>query len=343
MRTFPENIDPDLLVAFLGNETSPEESVLVKEWIASSAENKARYEALTKIWNVSETAFPQPADVDTEKAWLKLTNKIEQFESSKHLISKAKDTPGLFLKYALRAAAVFIPLFIAGYLIFSYYSQPKLISFAAGQVISEKTLSDGSIIKLNKNSKLEYPKKFKDSKREVSLTGEAFFKIIPDPEKPFIIHSGMVDVKVVGTSFNVKNMADKDIIEVFVKDGKVVVFAVNQKGIKTDSIFLEDGGKGVFDKNTFKLNKTSQIDGDELFWINQTLIFNKTRLENVFAVITEKYNVEIKMNSSEIGSLRLTTRFVNQPIDSVMKVIAESFKLKITRTGSTFEIDDSEN
>lgn len=343
MRTFPENIDPDLLVAFLGNETSPEESVLVKEWIASSAENKARYEALTKIWNVSETAFPQPADVDTEKAWLKLTDKIDQFESSKHLINKAKNSTDLFLKYALRAAAVFIPLFVAGYLIFSYYSQPKLISFAAGQVISEKTLSDGSIIKLNKDSKLEYPEKFKDSTREVSLTGEAFFKVAPIPEKPFIIHSGMVDVKVVGTSFNVKNNTDNDIIEVFVKDGKVVVFAVNQKGQKTDSIFLEIGGKGVFNKKTFLLNKTSQIDGDELFWINQTLIFNQTRLENVFAVITERYNVEIKMNSSEIGSLRLTTRFVNQPIDSVMNVIAESFKLKITRTGSTFEIDDPDN
>lgn len=343
MRTFPENIDPDLLVAFLGNETSPEETILVKEWIASSAENQARFEALSKIWNVSETAFPHPADVDTEKAWQKLAGKIEKFESNEMTIGKVKEKPGLFLRYALRVAAVLIPLFVAGFMIFSYYSKPDLITFATGQEISEKTLADGSIIKLNINSKLEYPEKFTESTREVSLTGEAYFNVTPDPQKPFIIQSGMVNVKVVGTSFNVQNNEDKDIIEVFVKEGKVVIYALNQKGLTTDSVFLDSEDKAVFNKKTFLLNKTNQIDGDELFWMNQTLIFNKTRLEKVFTLITEKYNVEIIMKNSEIGSLRLTTRFVNQPIDSVMNVIGESFKLKITRNGSTFEIDDPEN
>jgi ferric-dicitrate binding protein FerR (iron transport regulator) len=343
MRTFPENMDPDLLVAFLSKETSPEETILVKEWIASSEENNARFEALEKVWNASETTFPQAAEVDTEKAWQQLAGKIEKYETGKPQIGKVKASPTLFLKYALRAAAVFIPLLVAGYLIFSHYSKPELLSIVTTDSISEKTLTDGSMITLNQNSELKYPEKFENESREVSLTGEAFFKVSSNPEKPFIIHSGVVDVKVVGTSFNVSNYNEISTIEVFVKEGKVIVFAVNQNGEKTDSIFLEAGSKGIFDKKTSLLRKAVQADGSELFWINQTLIFNKTPLETVFDLVAEIYNVEIIMKNSEIGNLRLTTSFVGQPIDSVMNVIAESFKLKISRNGSTFEIDATEN
>lgn len=343
MRTFPENMDPDLLTAFLSNETSPEESILVKEWIASSEENKTRFEAFEKIWNASETAFPLPAEVDTEKAWQKLAGKIEKYESEKPEIRDSKEIRRLFIRYALRAAAVFIPALIAGYLIISHYSGPKTLTFVSTQEVLEKTLSDGSIIKLNQNSKLQYPESFDEAIREVSLTGEAFFSVSPNPEKPFIIHSGVVDVKVVGTSFNVNASPENNIIEVFVKEGKVVVYAVNAERVKTDSIFLEAGSKGIFDKKTALLQKAVQANGSELFWINQTLIFNKTRLETVFAVIAEKYHVEIRLKNEEIGNLRLTTSFEGQPIENIMNVIAESFKLKISQTGSTYTIDGSQN
>jgi ferric-dicitrate binding protein FerR (iron transport regulator) len=343
MRTFPENMDPDILIAFLCDETSPEESILVKEWIASSEENKARFEALNKIWNVSEMAFPQPAEVDTEKAWQKLSGRIDKYESERIQYSKSKITRSLFLRYSLRAAAVFIPMMLIVYLIFSHYSKPKMLSFATAQVISEKTLSDGSIVKLNQNSELKYPEEFDDLNREVSLTGEAFFKVSPNPKKPFIIHSGFVEVKVVGTSFNIKTYPDGEFIEVFVIEGKVLLYTVNNQLIKIDSIFLEAGNKGVFEKRSSLLKKTDQTDGSELFWINNTLIFNKTPLETVFSEIEEKYNVKITLKNKEIEGLRLTTSFAEQPIDSIMMVIAKSFDLKISRSGLTFEIDVAEN
>lgn len=343
MRTFPENMDPDLLVAFLSNETSPEETIMVKEWIASSAENKARIEALEKIWNASETAFPQPAGFDTEKAWLKLAGKIEKYESEKTQVIKPAKNRSVFFSYALRAAAVFIPLLLAGYLIFTYYSKPRMLTIATTAAISEKTLSDGSVIKLNQNSELKYPEEFDDKTREVALTGEAFFKVAPDTKKPFIIHSGGVDVRVVGTSFNVSANPASMIIEVFVEEGKVMLFALNPEGVKTDSIFLEAGSKGIFEKKTSILRKINRSDDYDLFWIDKTLIFDKTPLETVFSVIEKKYGVRIMLKNKATGSLRLTTSFVEQPIDSVMNVIAESFKLKISRDRSTFEIDATEN
>jgi len=343
MRTFPENMDPVLLTAFLNNEASPEESILVKEWIASSAGNKARFEAFEKIWKASETAFPQPAGFDTEKAWLKLTGKIEKYESEKTQITNPVKNRSVFFRHALRAAAVFIPLLLAGYLIFSYYSKPRLLTIVTTEAISEKTLSDGSVIKLNQNSELKYPEEFNDETREVALTGEAFFKVAPDPGKPFIIHSGGVDVRVIGTSFNVSANPASTIIEVFVEEGKVILFAVNPKGVKTDSIFLEAGSKGILEKNTSILRKINRSDDYDLFWIDKTLIFDKTPLETVFSVVEKKYNVRIMLKNNATGGLRLTTSFVEQPIDSVMNVIAESFKLEISRSGLTFEIDAAEN
>lgn len=343
MRTFPENIDPDLLIAFICNETSPEESELVKEWMASSYENKARFEDLKYIWNATASAFPQPAEVDTDKAWQKLSGRIEKYESEKLKVLQVKDPPTLFLRYALRAAAVLIPLVVAGYFLISYYSKPEMLSFSTSNLKSEKTLSDGTSITLNHNSQLQYSEEFNDNSREVSLLGEAFFKVSPNPEKPFIIHAGSVDVKVVGTAFNVNNYPDSSLIEVFVEEGKVMLYTVNLQGVKTDSLLLEAGDAGIFDKKTNRLSKSSQVKGSELFWMNKTLIFNKTRLEEVFKLIEEKYDVQITITDPEINNLHLTTRFVDQPIDDVMKVIAESFHLKYSRNQSTIEINAPEN
>ena len=84
-------------------------------------------------------------------------------------------------------------------------------------------LPDGSKIFLNRNSEFSYRSNFGKHRRDVKLTGEAFFEIAPDASKPFIIDAGKAKVKVVGTSFNVITNNSESAVEVFVKTGKVML------------------------------------------------------------------------------------------------------------------------
>ena len=86
---------------------------------------------------------------------------------------------------------------------------------------------DGSIVTLNRNSKLIFPKHFTKNVREVTITGEAFFDVKPNTSKPFIINAGNVQVKVLGTSFNVCAYPGTETVEVVVESGKVQVTRKN--------------------------------------------------------------------------------------------------------------------
>jgi transmembrane sensor len=339
MRRFPKNMDPDLLIAFLNNETNREETALVNEWIEYSKDNKIRFETLKHIWEISENAFPGTVDVDADVAWDKLAGRMAMAKIPKKDSVSELNKRSIYIPKLLRAAAVVVPLLIAGYLIFSYYNRSGMQTLATTAEIIEATLPDGSLVKLNDHSIIQFPLEFTASDRAVTLTGEAFFNVVPDPERPFIIRSGPVETRVTGTSFNLKAYPDDDIIELYVAEGSVTMFAISEKGASTDSISLGQSEKGIFSKQNSLLEKTNQTRGNELFWANNSLNFSKTRLETVFSLISEKYHVEISMKQEDIGNLRLTTSFSDQPVDSIMHVIAESFNLQITRTDLVYEID----
>ena len=108
------------------------------------------------------------------------------------------------------------------------------------------SLPDGSNIYLNRNSKFSYRKNFGEHRRDVKLTGEAFFEISPDASKPFIIDAGKARVKVVGTSFNVITNNTESDVEVFVKTGKVLVS--DNSGSQT--IQLDPGYVGTMNSKT---------------------------------------------------------------------------------------------
>jgi ferric-dicitrate binding protein FerR (iron transport regulator) len=123
----------------------------------------------------------------------------------------------------MRIAALFLIIAGAAILYYVLNSDQKIknITAHADNKILKDTLPDGSVITLNKNASLVYPEKFKGDTRSVSLTGEAFFEISPNKEKPFVIGVNDVMVKVVGTSFNIRS--SRGTTEVIVESGIVQV------------------------------------------------------------------------------------------------------------------------
>ncbi|MGL4599289.1 MAG: FecR family protein, partial [Bacteroidia bacterium] len=228
-----ENAIDTLLGRYLANECDMPEKLQAEKWIAASPENKLYFDGLQHIWDdASET---DAASFNTDAAWNRL-------HTSMHGHTAASNTFGLW-KVAASVAA-FLVLGVLTYTLIKddAVAVPQL-AFSATDKIQNGTLPDGSKIALNVNSQLNYPKSFDGNTREVELKGQAFFDVAHDATHPFIIHTNAIDIRVVGTSFDVKAYPNSDSALVSVVSGKVKCYTGN------DTLVLTAGQQVVFRKS----------------------------------------------------------------------------------------------
>ncbi len=337
MNKLPGNIGPELIAAFLNQQISSEEAILVQNWINSSPENQKYFEQFKTVWEETGKLIPAPVDVDVDLGWNKMSFKIDSFEQKAQ-----KKTHTFTPRFFLRIAAVIVPLIAIASIYFYISQRPKeIVKFTAMYTLQD-TLSDGSIVRLNKNSKLTYPERFRGNTREVSMNGEMFFKIKPNKEKPFIIHTENTLIQVLGTSFNVKAISDSSLIEVYVESGHVKFSRIGKEETDTVSIILYAGEKGIYNKATKKLWKADLADANDLFWENRTLVFNRTELSQVINTIQKWYNITIVLKNENLKSLHFSATFKDQPVDSVINVISNTFDITTSRVGAKYIFDKNE-
>jgi len=343
MNNFPENMSPETIAAFLSQQLSNEEAMLVQNWIEQSPENRQVFEHYKTVWQWTGEIIPTPVDVNVELAWSKMSNDIDKWEKNEIEITKTPKIKTFERKYLLRIAAVFIPLFAIASLYFILSKKPATISKQTLAQTLLYTLPDSSTVCLNKNSKLFFPESFDSKTREVKMEGEIFFSIKSNKEKPFIIQTDNTLIEVIGTSFNVQSFADSSAITVLVKTGKVK-FSCNKTNLTdSSSIFLTVGEKGIYDKKTRQLSRVYiQEYENEMYWQSKTLVFNKTKLKSVVETLQKKFGVKIVLKDENLNNLRFTTTFSNQNIDAILSVIASTFELKMSKEGEIFFLNKNE-
>ena len=150
-------------------------------------------------------------------------------------------------------------------------------------------LPDGSTVTLNHYSSLSYPEKFKSDKREVKLNGEAYFEVARNHEKPFTVKSQAMDVRVLGTSFNIKCRPDNSFAETTLVEGEVEVKDKSDKG----RITLLPGQKAVLNRVTGRM-QVKQVDPKmEIVWHNDLIPFEKSSIFQIAAALERFYGVKI--------------------------------------------------
>ncbi|GAB3936610.1 FecR family protein [Larkinella terrae] len=179
-------------------------------------------------------------------------------------------------------------------------------------------LSDGSLIKLNSDTKLSFPKPFGRDIRTVSLNGEAFFNVERDETKPFVISVGDLKIKVLGTSFNVKNYDDENEVEITVKSGKV---SVNLNSESSNPIILIKDQKLIYNKSTEAFRITDVNAEQESNWVNGSLQFNNTPMLNVKRTIEKWYDVDIIIEDKALYKTSFTGVHLNESLDSMLESI----------------------
>lgn len=335
-----ENFNRELLAKYLSNEVNAREKLEVETWLNLSVENRDELEQSRKMLEKIDT-FYQAKRFNSTAAWSKVHSKITapHITIMKHKTRRKE----AFLQFYKYAAIIVIAILLGsvGYYIgfrnqtIEVYSE---VISAENQVVNEYTLPDGTLVTLNSNSKLTFPKHFKNNVREVEIEGEAFFDVTPNPEKPFIINAGNAQVKVLGTSFNVCAYPETETVEVVVATGKVQVTNKIQEltpGVNKE-VFLVPGEKGTLFYKGNVLEKTENKNPNYLAWKTHDLIFDEVPLHEVIECLEKVYHVNIQVEEPELNNLLLKAHFDKKPIDFVLNVVRLTFNLELSGENEQF-------
>lgn len=341
-----DDFNRELLAKYLCNEVNDREKSEVETWLSQSANNQDELEQSLKMLEKVD-AFYQAKKFQPGSAWNKVHSKIQVVPTLNRRFFSRKE---VFLRFYKYAAIVVIALLLGslGYYIgfrnrvVTVYSE---VIAAKNQVVSEYVLPDGSVVALNSNSKLVFPKQFHGNTREVTIEGEAFFEVEHNPEKPFIIHAGNADVKVLGTSFNVSAYPENENVEVVVETGKVQVTNVNLELLPTENheILLVQGEKGTLIGSKNQLEKALNTNVNYLAWKTHDLVFNEVPLSEVISCLEKVYHVDIQVAEPEINDLLLKAHFNKKPIDFVLDVVRLTFNLELSVENEQFILSGRKN
>ena len=310
-------MNDDLLVAYLLGELPAEERSRVEAWIVSDPANRIYFEQFKMVWEQSRRLAAATTTPNEEAAWMRFRERIRESGNGSATIRRIP---------WLRIAAIF--LLVAAGSIVLYLSQQnqeiRLITARTASTVLKDTLPDGSVITLNKNTALSYPEKFTKESRKVQLKGEAFFEVKPDKKKPFIIEVNDVTVKVVGTSFNIRNHNGET--EVIVETG-VVQVTRNGKTVE-----LRPKEKVHIEKGDTVLQKAKETEKLYNYYRSHEFVCDGTPLWKLVEILNEAYGQNIVIKGKELRSMRITTTFSNESLDHILEIIRITFNIHYTKS-----------
>lgn len=159
------------------------------------------------------------------------------------------------------------------------------------RVISVK-LNDGTAVSLNSGSKLTYPVSFNNAERIVEISGEAYFSVAHNPQKPFIVKKGKASIKVLGTVFNVKAFEEDKNVEVVLFKGRVEV-----SNGKKDHIKVLKPGQAAKIGDQLTIFEPDQID-ETSSWKGEEFVFNDAPIEEIAKTLCRWYNIELEIKQA---------------------------------------------
>lgn len=307
-------MDDGLLVKYLIDEADSREIQQVESWLRNSTENERYLQEFKLIWEKSAALTAGSVDEDESVAWSKLESRLHLNDS---LVGKKDKTTS----YSWLGIAASI-LLIGGLAWLGIYKfgNPEFITVQSNAAVLSKVLPDGSEITLNKNSDIVYPSNFKDNTRPVTLRGEAFFKVAPDAEKPFIITVNGITVRVVGTSFNIKSTQNETVV--------VVETGIVQVSKGSSRINLNPGERSIITGGEGSLSKEHTQSKLYNYYRTNELVCEDTPLQELVDVLNEIHHTNIIIGTPALKGREITANFKNQSLDEIISVIKETFKIQ---------------
>lgn len=327
----------------LSREIGPDEEQELSALLQMPEHNR-QFQFLHKFWEQKEN----DAKPDVENALSKVMQSIEEGNEVQREITvqpKRKKRSAVLLSVTM----LLVSASLACYLILQNAERPpsskRMAGNESGTPVIEKqnakgtrsliTLADGSKVWLNADSKLLYPPAFAGSTREVTLTGEAFFDVAKNKQKPFIIHLQHGTIKVLGTSFNIRAYEGGKVVETSVLTGKVAFVPFVVRGRKnSDTTFLTHNMKVIYSCTTGELTTTTTQSEEDKAWTDGKLIFRDAFMGEIAEELERNFGKEVIFNNEEILNYRLTGSFQNNTLEEILFYLSRTkpFTYRITET-----------
>lgn len=367
-------MDINILIAkLLLHNINRQEMEALQKWLSQSPSNRLYLEEIEGIYQALEV-LKNPDKIDPEEAWKAIENKLSvKTDYRDQILNKAPTRRFIDHKKWIVAASFILAIsfsFTGGYLFFLNKDKSVIayneINVPKGSK-SMITLSDGSKIWLNSSTYLKYPEKFEPTQREVFLEGEAYFEITKDKNKPFYVRTSDLDIKVLGTSFNVKSYANEGTIETTLESGSIsivkklegkkekkLLLTPNQRltFVKSEGKITVDDIKDIIEENKDVSVKTehrsekmylSKNINTKLYtsWKDNKLVFKDESFESLVVKIERWYNVKIIIQGEELKQFRFNGTFENETLEQALKAlqITTNFKYSIDKNIVTIKYD----
>lgn len=303
-------MDKKIIDRVLNNEGTPEEAQMVARWFATEDGQNglaARFDEEAELLTASEENFEEvkyPAE--SMERWF---------------TSYMKGTQRMRRLYLMKQAAIWMLLLALGGLLtwslerMEIGDEPRYaeVSTSAGERM-RVAFQDGSIVLLNAKSTLRYPVDFGRKERKVALCGEAYFEVKKGDKRPFLVDAGGLDVKVLGTQFNVKGYRD-EALYVTLDEGSVML-----NDHKLLNYKLKPGDHAIYNRETGNCQIMHLKDQHVVSaWRNNELYFYLTPLGDILKTLERQLDVKFKVTNSAVLKNRFTVSSDKQDIQDILK------------------------
>jgi len=251
-----------------------------------------------------------------------------------------------FLGKVAASVLIVVSVGTASYYIGTRHNQPKSAALAYFETTTpmgaqtKVVLPDQSVVWVNAGSTLRYGSDFNTNGRSVQLDGEAYFEITRDSLKPFIVKSKKLDIKVLGTRFNVKAYGMDEMTDVTLVSGKVNV-SLRDEVAHAGDVTLTPNRKLSFNKQTNKV-RVSEVDAkDALSWMDGSLKFSEQPFMSIAKDLERKFNVRIRVESDLLRKEIFSGSFTKDySLDKILREVDVDHKYVWTRSGDEIIIKD---
>ncbi|MDR0540822.1 MAG: FecR domain-containing protein [Dysgonamonadaceae bacterium] len=268
---------------YLQSDCSDEEILLINVWLSEKEENKRELFQMEALYKANKrNTYSDPQFLQTEKD--KLFGRIQQETANiKQSLIRRK-----YWQYA--AAATVAILLTAGIYLFRTVTVSQQILTADNGKVEQIVLPDGTQVWLNRSARLTYPKQFKGKTRTVYLEGEGYFEVSKNAAHPFIVETKGMEVKVLGTIFNISDSPAKGISTITLLEGEVRVRGYNDEGM----VILSPGQRAELNHSTHKLHvKDDNQAALDAVWHNGLIPFRQASIEDIGKTLEKLYGVRV--------------------------------------------------
>lgn len=332
-----------LIARSLTDQLDIQEQKEIEAWLSASEENLQEYNDILDLW--------------TKSANLKLPSTINQELAFEHIRLRAKHSGRTkrLIRFSIQIAATLVlAVIFSGLFVYlktgtTVATLPQITSNTVYQEVksaygiqSKIELPDGTLVYLNSGSTLRFPQSFDQfEQRKVSLNGEACFAVSKNERQPFIVEVNDLDIKVVGTTFNVEAYSDNPEVTIALLEGKVFLKREADKE-NDDLVALLPNQVATFNKSDNSLTKTNVSDLYKYTaWISGRIVFFNDPIETVVNKLGKWYNIDIQIADKDLENYRFTGTFIDESLEQILNILGLTSPMTYHIISSVKQADNS--